>query len=74
MNFKETLNEKTVHIEDVLAKFLPKEQGFQRTVIEAMNYSIQAGGKRLRPMLMEETWKMFGGTGDMIEPLWRRSR
>ena len=54
MNFKETLNEKTARIEDMLAKFLPKEEGFQKTVIEAMNYSILAGGKRLRPMLMEE--------------------
>lgn len=68
MNFKETLNEKTVRIENVLAKFLPKEEGFQKTVIEAMNYSVMAGGKRLRPMLMEETWNMFGGTGDLVEP------
>lgn len=68
MNFKETLNEKTARIEDMLAKFLPKEEGFQKTVIEAMNYSILAGGKRLRPMLMEETWKMFGGTGGLVEP------
>ena len=48
MNFKETLNEKTVRIEEILAKFLPEEQGYQKTVIEAMNYSILAGGKRLR--------------------------
>ena len=68
MNFKETLNEKTVRIEEILAKFLPEEQGYQKTVIEAMNYSILAGGKRLRPMLMEETWEMFGGTGELVEP------
>lgn len=68
MNFKETLSEKTVQVEEVLAHFLPKEQGFQKKVIEAMNYSILAGGKRLRPMLMAETWKMFGGTGKLVEP------
>lgn len=68
MNFKETLHEKTARIEKTLAKFLPQEQGYQKTVIEAMNYSILAGGKRLRPMLMEETWNMFGGTGDVVEP------
>ena len=68
MNFKETLNEKTVRIEEILAKFLPEEQGYQKTVIKAMNYSILAGGKRLRPMLMEETWEMFGGTGELVEP------
>ncbi len=68
MNFKETLSEKTVQIEGILARFLPEEQGFQKRVIEAMNYSILAGGKRLRPMLMEETFRMFGGTGELVEP------
>lgn len=68
MNFKETLSEKTVQIEDLLARFLPEEQGFQKKVIEAMNYSILAGGKRLRPMLMAETFRMFGGTGELVEP------
>ena len=68
MNFEETLSEKTVQIEEVLAHYLPEEQGFQRKVIEAMNYSILAGGKRLRPMLMAETFRMFGGAGELVEP------
>ena len=68
MNFEETLREKTAQAEAVLQKFLPKEEGFQRTVTEAMNYSVLAGGKRLRPMLMAETFRMFCGTGEMIEP------
>ena len=52
MNFKETLAEKTVHAEDVLTKYLPEEKGYQKKVIESMNYSVLAGGKRLRPILM----------------------
>ena len=52
---------KTEKIEAVIARYLPKEEGYQKTVISAMNYSIQAGGKRLRPMLMWETYRMFGG-------------
>lgn len=68
MNFKEEMKEKTNHIEEVICKYLPKEEGYQKTVIEAMNYSVQAGGKRLRPMLMEETYHMFGGTKAVIEP------
>ena len=47
MNFKETLAEKTVHAEDVLTKYLPEEKGYQKKVIESMNYSVLAGGKRL---------------------------
>ena len=62
MNFEERLKEETMQMEEVLKAFLPKEEGFQKTVIEAMNYSALAGGKRLRPMLMAEIWKMFGGT------------
>ncbi|MCM1251562.1 MAG: polyprenyl synthetase family protein [Clostridium sp.] len=62
MNFEQRLQEKTIQMEEVLKAFLPKEEGFQKTVIEAMNYSVLAGGKRLRPMLMAEVWKMFGGS------------
>ena len=68
MNFKETLDEKTKRAETVLKKYLPKEEGFSRRVMEAMNYSVMAGGKRLRPVLMEESFLLFGGEGDLIEP------
>ena len=55
--------EKTVHeVELKIQAFLPAEEGFQKTVFEAMNYSVLAGGKRLRPLLMAETFKMLGGT------------
>lgn len=36
--------------------------------MDAMSYSMLAGGKRLRPMLMQETYRMFGGTDRVIEP------
>lgn len=68
MNFKVEMSQKTEKIEKVLEKYLPKEEGYQKTVIEAMNYSVKAGGKKLRPMLMEETYKLFGGNGMEIEP------
>ena len=55
-------------IDEVVKKYLPPEEGFQRTVIEAMNYSVLAGGKRLRPMLMQETYRLFGGKSRVIEP------
>ena len=68
MNFKETLAEKTVHAEDVLTKYLPEEKGYQKKVIESMNYSVLAGGKRLRPILMEESFRLFGGNSAIVEP------
>ncbi len=66
--FQSLLREKTEAIEQMLRRYLPEEKGYQKTVLEAMNYSMLVGGKRLRPMLMQETYEMFGGRGDVIYP------
>lgn len=68
MNFKEELNQKVTEIEEVLKKYLPEETGYQKTVMEAVNYSIMAGGKRLRPMLLQECCRLFGGRRAVAEP------
>lgn len=67
-NFQEVLFNKTKKVEAVLQKYLPKETGYQKTILEAMNYSLTIGGKRLRPILMLETYQLFGGNGKEIEP------
>ncbi|MBR1914275.1 MAG: polyprenyl synthetase family protein [Lachnospiraceae bacterium] len=54
--------------DDVIFKYLPKEDGYPATVISAMNYSVKTGGKRIRPIFMQETYKMFGGKGEVVEP------
>lgn len=68
MDMKAEIAVRTEQIESVIARYLPREEGYQKTVIAAMNYSILAGGKRLRPMLMWETYRMFGGRSKVIEP------
>ena len=68
LDFQTQLSKNVKEIEEIIAKFLPSETGYQEIVIKAMNYSILAGGKRLRPMLMQETYKLFGGKGKEIEP------
>lgn len=68
VDFQTELKSKVKEIEAIIAKFLPEETGYQEIVIKAMNYSILAGGKRLRPMLMQETYRLFGGRGKEIEP------
>lgn len=65
---KQVLDEKVKKVEQIVYGFLPDEQGWQKTVLEAMNYSVQAGGKRLRPLLMAEVYALFGGRGRQIEP------
>ncbi len=66
--FQTELKTRVAAIEGILKRYLPKEKGCQKTVIEAMNYSLMAGGKRLRPLLMQETYHMLGGRGDIVEP------
>ena len=69
--FKELLLQKTKNLDVLLEKFLPVEEGLQKTVEEAMNYSVRAGGKRLRPMLMGETFFLCGGKDEdvrLLEP------
>lgn len=68
MTFSEELREKTAFAEEVLKKYLPEEGGYASRVIEAVNYSALAGGKRLRPVIMREVFLLFGGKGEVIEP------
>lgn len=68
MNFKQETEYKVADIEKIISSYLPKETGYQSTVLQAMNYSIHAGGKRIRPLLMSETYRMFGGNDKVIEP------
>ena len=68
MDIKVEIAKRTEEIENIIRSYLPKEEGYQKTIMEAMNYSVLAGGKRLRPMLMQETYRLFGGKSKVIEP------
>lgn len=61
---KEVLASHVADIEAGMKKYMPEENGYQRTVFEAVNYSLLAGGKRLRPMFLYEAYRMFGGTDE----------
>ncbi len=62
------MNSKVAQIEEILTAYLPRQEGYQSQIMEAMEYSLMAGGKRLRPMLMRETYELFGGQGRLVEP------
>lgn len=66
--FQDELQIKISDIEKIINQYLPKETNYQKTVVEAMNYSLLSGGKRLRPLLMQETFRMLGGQGMEVEP------
>lgn len=66
MSFEMQMKEKVQHIEALIQAFLPQEEGYQKTIFEAVNYSVLAGGKRLRPLLMQETFLLFGGDDEKL--------
>lgn len=68
MNFKEELAKRVEEIEEIIKAYLPKEEGNQKVVLQAMNYSILSGGKRLRPMLMQEAYRLYGGKEEIVKP------
>ena len=68
MTFRDEWSKRTEEVQEILYQYLPEETGYQKTLLQAMNYSMQAGGKRLRPLLMQETYRLFGGTGRIVEP------
>lgn len=68
VNFREELERRTERAEQIIRKFLPAEEGFSKNLIKAMNYSMEAGGKRLRPIFLGEMYQVCGGQGELAEP------
>ena len=62
------MKKRTERAEQVIGKFLPAEEGFSKNLIKAMNYSMEAGGKRLRPIFLGEMYQVCGGEGELAEP------
>lgn len=67
MNISEEITKRASDIETRIKGFLPEQYEYQKTIVEAMSYSVLAGGKRLRPMLMEASYQMFGREGEELD-------
>lgn len=63
---EDILKRKIRDIEEGFLPYLPEEGGCQETVLRAVNYSIQAGGKRLRPLFMYEMYRIMGGADEAV--------
>lgn len=68
MSFETTLEQRIADVEQIIYAYLPGAEGQWGEVLSAMNYSFRAGGKRLRPMLMQEIYNLCGGKEPIIEP------
>lgn len=67
-DFQRQMNRRVQKIEQILQEYLPRQKGYQSIIMEAMAYSLLAGGKRLRPMLMQETYRLFQGESPAVYP------
>ena len=63
-NFKEQLSKETSCIDNIIEKYLPEAKGHAEYIKSAMDYSVEAGGKRIRPMIMLETYRLCNGTNE----------
>ena len=68
MDFISELKKRSDFIEEEIYSDLPAEEGYQKTLFSAMNYSYKAGGKRLRPILIMESYRLCGGKGSDYLP------
>ena len=67
-NFDAVFSDEKDKVEKIIYGYCPDEFGKQSLIFEAMNYSVKAGGKRLRPILMLETFKLFGEDEAKVYP------
>lgn len=51
--------ERVKEIEEIIFSCLPEGNENTGRIVQAMEYTVKAGGKRLRPMLMQESYRLF---------------
>lgn len=68
MDFQKELGLRSEHASKVVLDFVPKSEGFDSEIIEAMEYSLMAGGKRLRPVLIDAFYRLFSGDENLCAP------
>lgn len=67
-DLKDKMEQCRTYIEEALEKALPEQGGLPPVVYEAMRYSLMAGGKRLRPMLVLAACEAAGGSREDALP------
>ncbi len=63
INIEEKLHQKSEKFVDLMTVYLPKGQGQQKTIFDAFSYSLLAGGKRIRPLILLETYQALKEQG-----------
>ena len=59
MEFKQNLKKYQYIVNEELEKYLRKDECTEKILNNSMEYSLMAGGKRLRPILVLATYELF---------------
>lgn len=68
MIFKDELAGRVKEANCIVDSYIPEAEGYDRELVEAMRYSVDAGGKRLRPIFIKSFYTLFGGHGECVKP------
>jgi len=69
IKIEQYLDERKTLVDKALQKYMPRPSGLASDVINAMNYSLFAGGKRVRPILCMAGAEAVGGSTDSVVPV-----
>lgn len=67
MDFKSLFEQKLNTVNTWLDELSPKGEGLHKVIYDASNYSVRAGGKRIRPILAYAACEMLGGSAENIK-------
>ncbi len=69
IKIEQYLDERKTLVDKALKEFMPKPSGLASDVIKSMNYSVFAGGKRIRPILCIAGAEAVGKSADTVLPV-----
>lgn len=69
MNFEKELSNKVKETDMCVQSFLPESGKYKELIVESARYSVEAGGKRLRPMILKESFQLCKGSDfNIVKP------
>ncbi len=54
--------------EEIISMYMPEEDGMNKKLVSSINYSVNAGGKRIRPILLMKCAELFNGDAGLYFP------
>ena len=66
MNFNDELTARAAEADRIIKSYLPQPEKYKELIVESARYSVEAGGKRVRPLIIMEVFRLCGGKDDSV--------